>query len=1538
MTLVDTDTDTDTDGPLPIGRTDGTDTSDGAGAVRLPWASIVHARDGRVPVRRRRAEVGVDAETTRRLADQCALRSLDVRSVTTAALIIAIGQEGGPPPFTMGVPPLVGSRFDVGGNDLGDPATLARRLTMRADRGHDDRWAVVVAGPESADDPLAVVGEVRTEPSTGSGTELNVTWRGPTSRIAPAVLDRLVARTEATIHRLASTDPWHEPDGRSWGSPEPPAPGTGPTTSVVLDGRRLDTGLIVTIVESNPEVHRATLELGADGALQITILPAAGHTVPVARLRSQLRWRLPLWHQPRHWQVGWAEGAAAAEHAAVDGAVGTAVDDSVGGAVGGGGGGDPADDGSGWQAKLGAIWSEVLGGIEVSETDNFFALGGDSLRALRVVDRLRAQHGIDLRLDRSIGVFGTGDLRTAAIALTGVAGSTPPPQRPERTAPTIVSRPEEADAPFPLTDHQQAYVLGRSGQFELSHVSCHSYIEFDGTGVDPTRLARAWRRLGERHDAMRLRIDPETMTQTVRASGAGELVVDDLTGRADAVDAARRVRDRLSHRMADLGGDEPLSAAHLLLLPEGQRLCLSVDSLAVDLASINTLLNDLTLLYEDPDVALAPIPVSFRDCIVGRAPSAERDETVEIDRRYWLERAARLPGGPDLPLVVEPETVDRSRFHTAHRVIEAPHWATIRRQAVRWGISPSSVLVTAYAEVLGAWSRSPHFTINVPRFTRPAPDGGLDDTVGEFASLLLLEVDLAAAGPFGVRAREIQAQMWRDLAHDGIPGVEILRMLRQEGARFDQTMFPCVFTSAVGLPNGQTSVLDGRLTRTYRLSQTPQVWIDAIVEEGEDGSLHLNIDGVSELFPEGMLDQLADALHELVGRLASPSAWIEPVLDARPAAEATRQADRTGVTVPIADRGLVDGMLDHAQAHPNHVALRWHDTAITYGQLAAGTEPLRSWLDTCGHQRGQPVAIAIGKRPAQILATTATVAAGSAYLPVDVNAPAARLLDLVRGSGCTTVLTDRNKLGIAWPNDWRVAVVEDDGSVRDRHDRPAPSTPTPSPSSHPDQLAYILFTSGSTGTPKGVAVTGRAVLNAVAETAVRIDTGPGQVFLGVSALHHDMSVYDVFGALGHGATLVLPQGDHRDADLWADLVETHGVTSWVSVPAMMELLIERSTGAQIASLRHVILGGDWVTERLTSELFRRAPGIAVASVGGPTETTMWNIWHRVEPAAPGPGVPYGAPLPNTRYHILDDALRPRPDNVIGEMYCSGVGVSPGLHGHPERTDERFIVDPRTGLRLYRTGDLGWWRPDGEIEIAGRADFQLKVNGYRIEPGEVEVLLHQHPAIARSVVVGLPQPAGKGWRGLGAYLVAEPGHHIDTDDITRHMRASAPAHLVPAVYLEIDHLPLTTNGKPDRTALPPLTAQTTSDTTEATSLLCHVLTRLFANQLHLPHLGPNDDLFRLGADSLTMARIANHTTEQLPGIDIRLRDLFANTTPTAMTNVLANRHGHELVETIAGLWLEIANLDTDELNRRIASTIDEHPDHANAPEPTEGRTP
>jgi amino acid adenylation domain-containing protein len=1141
------------------------------------------------------------------------------------------------------------------------------------------------------------------------------------------------------------------------------------------------------------------------------------------------------------------------------------------------------------QARLAEIWAEVLRLDRVGARDDFFALGGHSLLATRLIAAVNQRMSARLSLRSLFQHPVLADLAShlARQSTEQPAGALPDGDAAEEALvlPRLAPDPAGRHQPFPLTDIQQAYWVGRDSTISLGGVGAHGYEEIRLPEFDSDRFTRALNRLIDRHDMLRAVFSSDGQQRVLAQTPPYQMTHHDLRGLApsDADRGLAEIRDRMSHQLFD-AGRWPLFEFAVTLLDGEVRLHLSTDALILDAASTDLLERELAQLYTDPDAELPPLGVTFRDCVLAER-SLRQGPRYQRARRYWQQRAGSLAGPPDLPLARQPDTVRRPRFTRYQQVLPAEQWNALKAIAGRHGVTASTLLLTAFAEVLALWSRQPRFTLSLPLFNRLPLHPDINSVLGDFTSLVLLEVDVAADAGFAEQARAVQDRLWQDMDHSAMSGVLVVRELSKARGTQPGAM-PVVFNSTVGMADtapGQAQFTEGDLARAlggetaHSITQTPQVWIDHTVFEVQ-GRLQFNWDSIDELFGEGMVAQMFAAYCALLDRLAEPAAWQATVDQLLPLARLQPSVQPSPPALPL----LHELFQRRAQAQPEAVAVLAADRQLSYGQLDLQARRLAGRLQAAGVRPGELVALSLERGWEQVAATLAVLYAGAAYLPMDPTLPAERVAHLLERTEARLVLVQPGRANAVELPAGVSALAVDEGSC-------GPAGPDWQPVSRTgDDLAYVIYTSGSTGAPKGVMIDHRGAVNTLLDVNQRFAVGPADRVLALSSLSFDLSVFDIFGALAAGAAVVLlrPQlaGDPAH---WLELLHAHRVSVWNSVPTLLGMLVEYAEGGRELppSLRLVMLSGDWIPLALPGRLRRLAPAAQVHSLGGATEASIWSIHYPIGELDPAwRSVPYGKALANQQFHVLDDALRPCPTWVPGQLHIGGIGLAQGYWRDEARTAASFITHPITGERLYRTGDLGRLLPSGDIEFLGREDGQVKVHGYRVELGEIEATLEAHPAVRAAAVRVWGQAHGD--KRLAGYVVVdragqgqdEPSRH----ELTEHLAGKLPAYMVPSSITFLDSFPLSTNGKVDRSRLPE-PGRASQPAAEAPAVRSPAELRLVAiveGVLDQPCIAAEANLLQLGATSIDVVRIANALSSEL-GFRPQLAQLMRKPTLTEL---------------------------------------------------------
>ncbi|WP_020480256.1 hybrid non-ribosomal peptide synthetase/type I polyketide synthase [Nocardiopsis kunsanensis] len=1115
---------------------------------------------------------------------------------------------------------------------------------------------------------------------------------------------------------------------------------------------------------------------------------------------------------------------------------------------------------------------------------------------------------------------------------------------------------------FPLTDLQQAYLVGRFGGYEIGNVANHVYTEHVYPDLDIDRLETAVNRLIAECDVLRTVFSLERMGQRVLAPDEVphySLPVHRFTEHDE--DLLDDVRERLSHEVHD-AERFPLFAFEVSVLPDRRVLHTSFDLLPVDVHSRLALLRRLNDLYRGTDER-RPLPAATFKDYQDHVELLRHSRWYEQDREYWSGKLADMPPRCSLPFRVPPDAVVHPRFaeHTEH--VDAGVWKRFKDQATQRGLSPSAVLLSLFGSVLAYFSGSTEFpiTVTVARRLPVLPD--VKDIPGNFTSTVLHHFvdDPRDAERLARRTHDV---LWEDVTHSLYSGVAVQRDLaRTQGLETAKAVSPIVFTGAVGSDTrdfeGASHLRDDEVVpERYWEAQTSQAWIDLQVVETADGFSAKWL-YVEQLFHRKDIAHFNRLFLACVERLAEggwerglPRHLYLPDEDRAliAGANSAEAVAEVGTSAPGTLFGAHEEWCRSAGARERTAVVDAETGEHTHGELVERSGLLARSLP--GREE-ELVAVLAQKGYLQVLATTAVMRSGSGYLPLHVDWPVARMSDILRQAGVRTVLLSRDQYERSEVREgleeFSLLVLEE---LAER--APGARTPadTPLPEVGPDDIAYVIFTSGSTGRPKGVTISHRGALNTILAVNERLDVGPDDRVLALSELSFDLSVYDLFGVLAAGGTVVFPDQERvKDPAHWVELVQRHRITLWNSVPQLAGLLVEEAEvgPARIDSLRAVLMSGDWIPTTLPDRIRNLCRDAVVLSLGGATEGSIWSVWYeigRVDPA--WPSIPYGVAMPGQRMYVLTAAGEHAPVGVPGEIHIGGAGVALNYWRAPEITAERYVDHPELG-RLYRTGDLGCWRREGYIEFLGRVDFQVKLNGYRVELGEIESALVRHPRISQAVAVVHDTESAQ---SLVGYYVADTA--LDSGELRALLAERLPAYMVPELMLHLTELPLSPNGKLDRSALPE-PGGAARPAHDAPYTLEQVRIRdLWADVLGIrrERLGVRDDLLRAGVDSIVAIRMASRLRREL-GIAVGVRDVFTHRTvesfcervlPSAASEVAVRAEQGVLTGAVPALpmqsWFDaqcfprphhwnqsflisVPRLDTDRLRDAVGALVERH---------------
>ncbi|MFE0653940.1 amino acid adenylation domain-containing protein, partial [Streptomyces sp. NPDC059534] len=972
-----------------------------------------------------------------------------------------------------------------------------------------------------------------------------------------------------------------------------------------------------------------------------------------------------------------------------------------------------------------------------------------------------------------------------------------------------------------------------------------------------------------------------------------------------------------SAHVFDLASDLPVEA-RLIRLADGGRerdengptpghgdeqehvLLVVMHHIASDGWSIAPLLRDLAHAYRARTAGRAPeqepLEIQYADYTLWQQellgePDAE-DSVMARQAAYWRERLAGLPAEATLPADRPRPAVASYRGDTRGLHCPPETHAALVELAKESGATLFMAAQAALATVLAASGAGTDVPVGSPVAGRT--DEALDDLVGFFVNTLVLRTDVGGDPTFRellerVRTTDLGAWAHQDLPFDRLvealnpertgdrhPLFQVMLTLVQAGATDAGADFPGLRTRAEYSPTG-TAKFD--LTVGFDEHLTP---------DGRPGGLDITAEYATDLYDpetvEALLARLGRLLAEAVAHPDTPLSGLD-LLDP---AERTLLLDTwTGRATPVPDAPLAELFAAQVARTPDAVALTHAGRTYTYAEVDAVSNRFAHHLGSLGVGPETVVAVLMERSADLVLSLLAITKAGGVYAPLNAVDPASRLTRILADTAAPVLLVDpaladHEILGEA--TGVRTVLVDglDRDPVLDAHPATAPETGT-----HPDQWLYVMFTSGSTGVPKGVAVTHRNV----AELALDHSwTRPAHAHVLFHSPHtFDASTFELWVPWLTGGTVsVAPPGVLDTAALAAVLKEESITGLWLTA-GLFRLVAEEDPGA-FAGLGEVWTGGDVVPPEAVRRVMDACPDLTVVNGYGPTETTTFATSHPLHrPFDYDGALPIGRPLDNTRLYVLDDHLGLVAPGVPGELYIAGAGLARGYLGRPAQTAERFVADPYgpTGSRMYRTGDLVRWSREGEIEYLGRADQQVKLRGFRIEPGEIESALVAHGSVGQAAVVVREDRPGD--KRLVAYVVADGTADTDLAALRRHAADALPEYMVPSAFVVLDALPLTGNGKLDRRALPQPVLGGESDGRAPRNPVEEVLCGLFADVLGTPSVTVDDHFLRLGGHSLLATRLVSRIRAAL-GARITVRDIFQHPTVAQLAELVAAGSG------------------------------------------------
>ncbi|WJY42758.1 amino acid adenylation domain-containing protein [Streptomyces sp. P9-2B-2] len=1124
------------------------------------------------------------------------------------------------------------------------------------------------------------------------------------------------------------------------------------------------------------------------------------------------------------------------------------------------------------EEDLAALFAEVLGVDRVGIDDDFFVLGGHSLLATRLVGRIRAELEIEVPIRT---VLETATVERLAARL--VAGS--------RVRPTLTRAERPERIPLSFAQRRMWFIdrfEGPSATYNLPlAVRLHGEL-------DVAALGSAMLDVLGRHESLRTLIaEDEGGVAFQRVLPADEVLLDIPVVPVTEEDVAGLVAELAAHEF-DLYTEIPVRTRLLRCAHDEHVLVLVIHHIAADGGSAAPLTRDVSLAYAARREGRPPqwpdLPVQYADYTLWHAEllgdESAPDSLLAEQFGYWQRELADIPVPLALPTDRPRPPVASHRGGRVEFAVDPDVMAKVDELARGTGATASMVLQSALAVLVHQLGGGDDVAIGSPIAGRT--DEALADLVGFFVNTWVLRAELSGNPSFGRLLKQVRGKAMAAYDNQDAPFERLVELLNPDRSTAYHPLFQIMFAWQ------NTAPLDLELPG-LRVEAEPTPALTAkfdllfnLAPDAEGGGVSGVIEYATDLFDEGSVERIAAQFGRVLRQVVDDPAQRIGTVDILAPGELDRLVHGFNDTAaPLPALTIVDLFDQRAAETPGAVALVSGETELTYRELGTRAGRLAQALSRQGVGPETLVAIALPRSSDLVVAMLAVLMAGGAYLPIDPAYPSQRLGYVLADARPRLILTDPETEAVLPDQDIPRLHL---GDLRGESGRPPVTI-------RPGNLAYLMYTSGSTGTPKGVGITHESVTNGVLALVSAVGVTRGTRMLAGTSVNFDVSLFELFTTLCTGGTVELVRDvlvlDERAG--W-----TGGVIS--TVPSVFDDLVERI--AETTTVDTVVFAGEALRAGLVRRVREALPDARLINAYGQSESFYASTFEvprseePYEPSGTGTGaVPVGRPLTNMRMYVLGAGLAPVPSGVVGELYVGGL-VGRGYHGGPGLTAERFVPDPfgPRGSRMYRTGDLARWNAAGQLEYAGRADAQVKVRGFRIEPGEIEAVLTTYPGVAQAVVIA--DERGSGGKRLVGYVVPAGTGGLEDVDLTAgvsagelrgFLSARLPDYMVPAAFVVLDRLPLTVNGKLDRAALPE-PEFTGNEYRAPDSAEEQILAGVYAEVLGLAMVGIDDDFFAIGGDSIRSIQVVARA--RTLGVEVTPRQVFECRTVAKLAEAVA----------------------------------------------------
>jgi len=1001
--------------------------------------------------------------------------------------------------------------------------------------------------------------------------------------------------------------------------------------------------------------------------------------------------------------------------------------------------------------------------------------------------------------------------------------------------------------------------------------------------LDVTALQQALGEIVRRHESLRTRFESEggVPRQVIDEPQEWRLKLVDLSGKEEKekLRVAERIATEEAQRPFVLAKEWGMRAQLLRLAHREHILLLTMHHIVSDGWSLGVLFNELHELYEaySRDERLSPLPdlgLQYADFAVWQREWLSGSELAE-QLSYWKEQLAGL-SAPELPLD-KPRPASRSH-HGAKLLLRLSTELSSQLQAVAQaeGATLFMVMLAAFQVLLGRYSGQTDISVGTPIANRTRAE--LEELIGFFVNTLVLRTDLSGDPSFAELLKRVGEVALAAYAHQDLPFEKLVEELQPERSLNRNPLFDVLF-AVQNAPRSEGRLGDLRLEPWGEGSKTTRFDLEVHVWEASEG-LICTFNYATDLFEAETIERLMGHYQQVLEAVVADRSRRLSELSLLTGAERAqlRQWNETSSAYP--QHSIQELFEAQAERNGSAIAVKCGQQQLTYAELNERANQLAHYLRKHGVRSETRVGICVERSLDMVVGLLGILKAGGAYLPLDANYPVERLAYMFEDAQPSLLLTQTKMLSRLPKSHVKIVCLDADGKLiaAEYIDNPPCETTL-------ENLAYVMYTSGSTGYPKGVSVTHRNVVRLVKENNYA-SLNANEVFLQFAPLTFDASTLEVWGPLLNGAQLVVFPSYAPTLEELARTIEENKVsTLWLTAGLFHQLVDERPQS--LTAVRQLLAGGDVLSVAHVQKALQFMNGNRLINGYGPTENTTFTCCHHIK-SGTHRSIPIGRPLANTQVYVLDGNYQPVPVGVRGELYVGGDGLARGYLNRPDQTAEKFIPNEFSstpGARLYRTGDVVRYLSNGELEFIGRADQQLKLRGFRIEPAEIEFGLAQHTSVSETAVNAVLDHDGD--KLLAAYVVVKKGAKVDAAELRSFLRNKLPEYMIPAAFVFMDALPLTNNGKVNRRALPPVDKATLTNSEQFVAprnSTERALSEIWTRALHLQRVGVFDNFFEVGGNSLTATRVMSRVCSML-NVELPLRALFESPTIAEFAEVV-----------------------------------------------------